>query len=291
MYSNKTNELYRFNIWRENNKYVKIHNRYRAQCFTLALNEFADFTTAEFVEIYGGFIQGNRSNIPLFVPSINVPPNSVDWRAKGYVTPVQNQGNCGSCWAFSATGSLEGQHFKRTGNLVPLSEQNLIDCSGPQGNNGCDGGHMINAFEYVKSNNGIECDTTYPYTGQDGTCQFNSNNVAATCTGYKQIQRKNELELTKTISEIGPISVAINVIRSFQLYEQGVYYDPECSQDISTLNHAVLAVGYGTTINCKDYYIVKNSWGTGWGMNGYILMSRNRNNNCGIATDASYPIV
>ena len=290
MYSNKTIERYRFNIWQGNKKYVKMHNWYRAQCFTLALNEFADLTTAEFAKLYTGFTLGNRSNTSIFDFSSNPLPISVDWRTKGYVTPVQNQGACGFCWAFSAAGSLEGQHFRRTGNLVPLSEQNLIDCSGPQGNYGCGGGYLTKAFEYVISNNGIEDDATYPYKAQNGTCQFNSNNVAATCTDYKQIRRKSELELTQAIAEIGPISVAINAKhKSFQLYSKGVYYEPECSQD--GLDHAVLAVGYGTTINCKEYYIVKNSWGTNWGTNGYILMSRNRNNNCGIATRASYPIV
>ena len=300
MYPNKTIEHYRFKIWQENKKCVKLHNRDPTKCFTLALNKFADLTTAEFVQLFTGFIPGNnndivvkRSNGNIFVPQENEHPTSVDWRQKGYVTPVQDQKKCGSCWAFSATGSLEGQHFKHTGNLIPLSEQNLIDCTSSEeyGNNSCKGGHMLNSFNYIK-NKSIEADTSYPYEARDGMCRHNESEVVANCSGYFQIKCKNEVDLTKAIAEVGPISVAIDVTpKTFQLYDKGIYYEESCSQKKADLDHAVLAVGYGTK-DGKDYYIVKNSWGTDWGgMNGYILMSRNRNNNCGIATDASFPIV
>ncbi|CAM1321223.1 Uncharacterised protein r2_g2959 [Pycnogonum litorale] len=190
--------------------------------------------------------------------SVGPPPNvdlpaTVDWRQKGLVTPVKNQQLCGSCWAFSSTGSLEGQHKTKTGKLVSLSEQNLVDCSGKYGNNGCEGGTMDNSFRYVKANDGIDTERSYPYEAKDDVCRF-----------------KKKMSV--------PPSLDI----------RGVYDEPQCSQ--VQLDHGVLVVGYGTD-GSSDYWLVKNSWDTGWGMSGYIKMSRNKKNQCGISTAASYPLV
>ena len=200
-----------------------------------------------------------------------------------------NKGQCGSCWAFSAVASLEGQHFKASGKLVSLSEQNLVDCSRKQGNQGCNGGLMDQAFTYIKVNKGIDTEVSYPYHAQDEKCRFKAANVGATETGFTDIDSGDENALATAIATVGPISVAIDASQdSFQFYTSGVYSDDSCSS--TQLDHGVTAVGYGTQ-NGKDYYIVKNSWAETWGDKGYILMARNDNNMCGIATAASYPTV
>ncbi|GFT35565.1 cathepsin L [Nephila pilipes] len=199
------------------------------------------------------------------------------------------KGSCGSCWAFSTTGSLEGQHKKKTGQLVSLSEQNLIDCC--TANNGCHGGLMDDAFEFIKSESGIDTEESYPYEGAQDSCTFKSTGVGATCTGHVDIPSGDEDALKQAVANVGPVSVAIDAHHeSFHDYKVGVYDEPECRNEFSDLTHAVLVVGYGTEEG-KDFWLVKNSWGQSFGVNGYIKMSRNKNNQCGIATVASYPLV
>jgi len=291
-YGSEQEHNYRLGVYKSNLEYVEEHNR-KNLGFTLGMNRFGDLTAEEFKVLYNGM----RINASQIVQSGNVHthdnrfelPDSVDWRTKGVVTAVKNQGQCGSCWAFSTTGSVEGMSAIKTGKLVSLSEQNLVDCSGSFGNYGCNGGLMDSAFKYIIANKGIDTEASYPYTARDGNCKFNRANVGATISSYADVQSKSESALQNAIANLGPISVAIDAGHSsFQLYKSGVYYEPKCSP--TQLDHGVLAVGYGTDTG-KDYYIVKNSWGTDWGMQGYILMSRNKNNNCGIATRSSYPKV
>ena len=291
-YADELTELRRHAIWQANKKYVDEHNQHLADRlgFTLAINEYSDLDSVEFAKQLTGLLGKAKPNpnAKMYVPSGTIP-TSVDWRTKGIVTGIKNQGQCGSCWSFSATGALEGQHALKTGNLVSLSEQNLVDCSGPEGNDGCNGGWPFWAFEYVIKNGGIDTEASYPYRAQDEKCRFSAANVGATCKNYTMVPEDNENALTDAIANVGPISVCIDASHpSFQTYSSGVYYEPDCSQ--IDLDHAVLAVGYGTHSG-SDMYIVKNSWGTSWGMQGYIYMSRNRNNNCGIASKASYPVV
>lgn len=288
-YKDLNEERVRYAIWKDNARLIKEYNN-ENNGVTLKMNQFGDMTNFEFRSLMNGYLRSNTTGGSTFLEPAHIKlPSTVDWRTKGYVTPIKDQKQCGSCWAFSTTGSLEGQHFKKTGKLVSLSEQNLVDCSGKFGNEGCNGGLMDQAFKYIKANHGIDTEKSYPYKAKDGRCRFKKGSVGATDTGYVDIPSGDEDALMKAIATVGPISVAIDASHnSFQLYESGIYYEPECSSE--ELDHGVLAVGYGTE-NGKDYWLVKNSWGTSWGMNGYIKMSRNRKNNCGIATQASYPLV
>jgi len=281
--------------WEGNLKKVQEHNLQAdlgVHTYWLGMNKFADMNITEFAKIMNGYKGEQRTpsaNTFKFDPSLTDLPDTVDWRDKGYVTPIKDQGQCGSCWAFSSTGALEGQHFAKTKSLVSLSEQNLVDCSTPQGNMGCNGGLMDQAFTYIKVNNGIDTEDSYPYEAVDDQCRFKAANVGATDTGFTDITSKDESALQQAVATVGPISVAIDAGHSsFQLYKHGVYNEIFCSQ--TRLDHGVLAIGYGADSG-KDYWLVKNSWGTGWGDSGYIKMSRNKKNQCGIATAASYPTV
>ncbi|KAH3860115.1 procathepsin L-like [Dreissena polymorpha] len=297
IYSSAQEENLRRVTWEDNLRYIQQHNLEAdrgVHTFWLGTNKYADMGIAEFVKAMNGF-RMNASAAPCgryMVPS-NVDlqdlPDTVDWRPKGYVTPVKDQGQCGSCWAFSTTGSLEGQHFRKTGKLVSLSEKNLMDCSQAFGNNGCQGGLMDQAFAYVIHNKGIDTEDSYPYQPINGQCRFKAQNIGATEVSCMDIEAMNENNLQKAVAMEGPVSVAIDANhRSFQLYKSGVYNEPLCSS--TALDHGVLAIGYGTDSG-QDYWLVKNSWGTSWGNMGFIQMARNSNNMCGIATLASFPTV
>ena len=292
-YDSNDEELRRNTIWQSNKKYIEAHNTNSDKFgFTLGMNGLGDLENHEIVAMLNGFQQSEKRNSSAKVFSVNPSVEiaaSVDWREKGAVTPIKNQGQCGSCWSFSTTGSLEGQHFLKKGQLVSLSEQNLVDCSTTYGNHGCEGGLMDNAFRYIKANGGIDTEASYPYQAHNEMCRFKADNVGATVSGYVDIPHGDERALTQAIASVGPISVAIDASKSsFHFYHAGIYYEPLCSS--TKLDHGVLAVGYDSDLG-QDYYIVKNSWGAAWGIQGYVLMSRNSGNNCGIATQASYPLV
>lgn len=218
-------------------------------------------------------------------------PKSIDWRKKGAVTNVKRQGkNCGSCWAFSSVGALEGQHYRKTGHLLSLSPQNLIDCTDTHGKGKCHGRSRHEAFDWIKEHGGIESDKMYPYRAKGGPCKYNKNRSVATLRGYMDIPIGDEKKLQDAIANIGPISVALDTSHeSFWYYSSGIYYEPKCNDD--NLNHALLAVGYGTDEKGRDYFILKNSWGDNWGEDGYIRIARNKKNHCGIASSATYPVV
>merc|ERR1719169_386920 len=199
-------------------------------------------------------------------------PSSVDWSTKGAVTPIKNQGQCGSCWSFSATGSLEGAWEIATGKLVSISEQQLVDCSKAEGNQGCQGGLMDDAFKYMEQN-GMCTEGSYPYTAKNGQCHASGCTIGVpkgSVTGYKDVSHDDENALMEAVSK-GPVSIAIEADKSvFQLYKTGVLSSAQCGDQ---LDHGVLAVGYGE-LNGQKYWKVKNSWGASWGMEGYVLLAR-----------------
>ena len=296
VYRDELEELHHYTIWQSKRALVNEHNHHASEFgYTLTMNKFSDMSNDEITIRYKGLVMEEQlvhSNVTkYFQPSGQFKPlASVDWRDMGAVTPVKNQKQCGSCWAFSATGAIEGQHFLKTKQLVSLSEQNLIDCSGSWGNHGCNGGNMFKAFNYTRDNGGIDTEESYPYGAVNGTCRFSAKSKGATVTGYVRIPFGDESALMEAVTKVGPIAVAIDASdTTFHQYSGGVYYNPVCST--RNLDHAVLVVGYGTLLTGQDYWLVKNSWGADWGMDGYIRMARNKNNHCGIVTSAVYPTV
>jgi len=269
----------RFAIWNANREMVEAHNAGDHE-WTMALVESSDWTQEEFEDRHLGY-KPSHSDAPLkhFEP-LPGAPSKVDFRDEGKVTGVKNQGQCGSCWAFSATGSLEGMWMKNHGELISMSEQQLVDC----GQGSCQGGYMNYAWETAR--NGIESEATYPYVGRDGSCHYNSNNEVARCSGTGRVGH-SESALEGAIAQVGySISVAIHVGSSFQHYNGGVFSDPSCQN--GQLNHGVLVVGYDKTSG-TPHWIVKNSWSASWGSNGYILMKIGENS-CGIANNPMYPV-
>lgn len=199
---------------------------------------------------------------------------------------ILNTGNCASCWAFSANGALEAQNFLRTGKLVSLSEQNLIDCV--TANNGCNGGYMTKAYEYVRDNMGVDTEMSYPYEQTNNTCRYNPANIGGTSMNHMEIMVGSEEALQQAVATVGPVAAGIDGSKhSFQFYKSGYYFEPTC---VTEVNHAVLVVGYGKDEQ-GEYWICKNSWAEDWGEEGYIRMAKNKNNHCGITSLASYPLV
>ncbi|CAF3800878.1 unnamed protein product [Rotaria sp. Silwood1] len=294
-YNSIDEEQLRRNIWEENVQMIQKHNLEAdlgLHTFTMKVNQFADLTNDEFVKQMNQ-LQINpekKPNRKFHIRSNIKRPASVDWRTKGYVTSVKNQEHCGSCWAFSTTGTLEGQLAKKTKKLVALSEQQLVDCSTNYGNLGCNGGYMDNAYKYLIDNHGIDTNDSYPYEGVMGKCRFNPKTVATDVMSYVDIKPGSEDDLQDALATIGPIAVAMDAsLYSFQFYSSGVYSDPACSSTV--IDFSLLAVGYGTTVDNQDYYILKNQHTTQWGMDGYAWLARNKNNQCGIATLASYALI
>lgn len=300
VYNTIEDEAIRRAIFNENIMEVQKHNLeydLGMHTYTLGMNEFSDMTVEEFDEQMNGLRPPTAADNtpPASVHSYEGPvsdlPAEVDWTKKGFVTPIKNQRSCGSCYAFSATGALEGQMFNKTGKLVSLSEQNIVDCSEPEGNHGCFGGYMDHAFKYVKINKGIDTEAAYPYVAKTQNCSYNASAIGGEDVGLVDIESGSEVSLQHAVATVGPVSIGINARGyKFKAYKSGIFSKWWCPRTKSWLDHGVLAVGYGTS-NGKDYWLVKNSWGQRWGMNGYIKMARNKHNMCGIATMASYPIV
>jgi len=297
VYNSPTERDYRESVYNRNVRKVARHNA-KGLSWKMGINKFADMTKTEFARLYlsGGYNNSTFNRVKNYNWALSnhsaVLPLSVDWSTKGAVTPVKDQGQCGSCWAFSSTGALEGAWFLKKKSLVNLSEQQLVDCSTTQGNQGCNGGLMDYAFQYVIDNKGLTTDKAYPYTATGpNNCVAKGLPVAATASAFKDVPVNSQTALMTAVVQ-QPVAVAIEADQdSFQLYASGVLTKP-CG---TNLDHGVLLVGYGN-LTGLDYYKVKNSWGADWGLGGYVLLGRGPQYNgasgqCGIQMDPSYPVV
>jgi C1A family cysteine protease len=286
-YSSRLVHDQRQKAFQANVELIKKHNS-EDHSYKLGVNQFADLTQEEFAKRYLSPFKRTRASR---VKWLNITaPSSVDWRQHNAVTPVKNQGNCGSCWSFSTTGSVEGAAAIASGKLISLSEQQLVDCGTPEGNHGCNGGLMDFGFQYIEDNQGITTEDDYPYTARDGTCQATkASHHVVTVTGYSDVPSDNPSQFEMAVSK-GPVSIAIEADKSaFQLYKSGVMDNTACG---TQLDHGVLVVGYGyDSTESKDYWIVKNSWGATWGEQGYIRLGKSNSGDgmCGMYKQPSYP--
>lgn len=283
-YATEEEYLTRFKIFRDNAAFARVHNS-QGKSWSLGVNEFADLTFAEFKSIYTPFYFETHHPNPVAAPENLEIPTTVDWRTKGAVTPVKNQGQCGSCWSFSTTGAVEGAWFLAGHTLTSLSEQELIDCSESYGNHGCEGGLMTSAFKYVM-NKGLTTEANYPYTAKNGSCQdAKVKQAVARISTYHNVTPDSSNALLAAVAN-QPVSVAVEADQSaWQLYTGGIVTS-NCG---TKLDHGVLIVGYNTS-NSPPYWIVKNSWGASWGEQGYIRIGiQDGKGICGINMTPSYP--
>ncbi|XP_065876279.1 ervatamin-B [Euphorbia lathyris] len=290
VYGSKAEYYLRFGIYQTNVQLIDFIN-FQNLSFKLADNKFADMTNNEYRSRYLGFRSKGHKRKYTSRKHHNFTdlPTEVDWRKKEAVTPVKDQGQCGSCWAFSAVAAVEGINKIKTGKLVSLSEQELVDCDVTDDCSGCNGGLMDKAFSYIKKIGGLTTEDDYPYKAIDDTCKSDkTKNHAVDISGYETVPENSETSLQAAVAK-QPVSVAIDAGGlNFQFYSQGIFTG-FCGKQ---LNHGVTAVGYGED-NDGKYWIVKNSWGSNWGESGYIRMKRDfqdKEGVCGIAMQASYPL-
>lgn len=305
-YKSQIEDARRFSVFKKNLIEITRHNRRfkkRLETFEKGITVFADLTKKQFDKKYGLGLQNNLNMTSTYglnsrsPDSINfdmeprnreqaerrgenVSTDYLDWREKGAVTHVKEQGVCGACWIFSAIGMLEGYNFIKTGQLISLSEQNVVDCFSDET---CYGGYTWDAILHVK-NNGISKETDYPYRKKHTRCKKKVPKIKIDFKGFDFVN-ETENDLKSSLAKYGPIGVSLYVSGNWRLYKRGVWYEKNCS---TLANHSVLLVGYGTE-NGEDYWLIKNSWGPLWGEDGYIKIARNKEENyCGLTNEAMY---
>ncbi|TKY66750.1 Senescence-specific cysteine protease SAG39 [Spatholobus suberectus] len=294
IYKDAAEKEKRFKIFKNNVQFIESFNAAGDKPFSLSINQFADLHNEEFKVL---LINGNKkahsvgtaTETSFKYGSVTKIPATMDWRKRGAVTPIKDQGTCQSCWAFSTVATIEGLHQITAGELVSLSEQELVDCVKGD-SEGCHGGYAEDAFEFIAKKGGIASEAYYPYKGKDRTCKVTKEtHGVARIKGYEKVPANSEKALLKAVAN-QPVSVYIDAEGpAFQFYSSGVFTG-KCG---TNLNHAVTVVGYGKVQGGTKYWLVKNSWGTEWGEQGYIRMKRNihaKKGLCGIAANASYPI-
>jgi len=286
-YDNVEEAQYRFLIFKQNMELIERKNAVSPNK-VFGVTQFADMTVEEFKEMYLTYIRPVRdeSEDRILVPETTQSPAKFDWITKGAVTPVKNQGQCGSCWAFSATENIESVWIiaGKATNTLKLSPQQIVDCDTQDG--GCNGGDTPTAYQYVMSAGGLESNSAYPYTADDGDCAFDASQVVAKISNWKYATQNNdEKTMQNNLATIAPLSICVDA-ESWQFYNGGVMTADDCGTD---LDHCVQVTGYDTTAN-PPYWIVRNSWGTSWGLSGYIYLSIGENT-CGVAMEATTAVV
>ncbi|KAM0928699.1 hypothetical protein ACQ4PT_002642 [Festuca glaucescens] len=292
VYKDAAEKAKRLQVFKTNVEFIESFNNVGNHKFYLGVNQFADITNEEFKASKAN--KGYKSSLGR-VPtrfryenvSLGALPASVDWRTKGAVTPIKDQGQCGCCWAFSAVAATEGVVKLKTGKLISLSEQELVDCDVHGTDQGCEGGLMDDAFKFIISNGGLTTELSYPYTAEDGKCKSRSSSVA-TIKSYEDVPANNEGALMAAVAH-QPVSVAVDGgDMTFQFYKGGVMTG-SCG---TNLDHGIAAIGYGATSDGTKYWLLKNSWGTTWGENGFLRMEKDisdKKGMCGLAMEPSYP--
>lgn len=287
-YKNQEEYNLRLLTFADSHHFVDSHNAKQDKTFNVEVNHMADRFDWEMRMMTGLVSTEHKNAVRVHTYDSKVQmPSAVDWREKNAVSPVKDQGFCGSCWSFSTTEALEAAYFLKSGVMTQLSQQWLVDCAWNAGA-GCDGGNQGPAYDYIQQQGGIPEQIVYgPYRMINEMCR-NVSGSRVQITGYVNITANDEQAMAQAIASVGPVAISIDASqRAFSFYKSGVFYAPACSS--TNLDHAVLAVGYGTE-NGQDYWWVKNSWSTYWGDGGYIKMARNRNNNCGVASASLYPL-
>ncbi|CAG9759453.1 unnamed protein product [Ceutorhynchus assimilis] len=285
-------DAFRKEAWLANVKKIKTHNEEAKKglhSYFLNDNNLADLSHQTYLQKMVKLTKSRHRKIDSevvgdFYHKFHKIPEEINWIEKGFVTPAYNQKDCGSCYAFSIAGMLQAQIFKQTEKLVPLSSQQLVDCSSKNGNYGCSGGSLRNTLRYLENTGGLMAYSDYPYIATQGKCHFKKDLAIVNITSWAVLPPRDEKALEAAVATVGPIAVSINAaLHTFQFYHKGLYDDPGCTS--LSVNHAMLLVGY-----TKDAWILKNWWGKHWGEQGYMRLRRHKNR-CGVSNYAAYALV